>query len=45
MPLYLLGTDSLGRDLLSQLMLATRISMSIGLAGVGLSLFLGMLFG
>ena len=45
MPLYILGTDSLGRDLWSRLVLATRISMSIGLAGVGLSLFLGVILG
>ena len=44
-PLYLLGSDRLGRDLFSRLMYATRISMSIGLVGVGLSLFLGVLLG
>ena len=44
-PLYLLGSDRLGRDLFSRLMYGTRISMSIGLVGVGLSLFLGMLLG
>ena len=45
MPLYLLGSDRLGRDLYSRLMYATRISMSIGLVGVALSLFLGLLLG
>ena len=44
-PLYLLGSDRLGRDLFSRLMYATRISMSIGLVGVALSLFLGVLLG
>lgn len=44
-PLYLLGSDRLGRDLFSRLIYATRISMSIGLVGVGLSLFLGLLLG
>ena len=44
-PLYPLGSDRLGRDLFSRLMYATRISMSIGLVGVGLSLFLGVLLG
>ncbi|MBV7338191.1 ABC transporter permease [Chloroflexi bacterium TSY] len=45
MPLYPLGTDRLGRDSWSRLMYGTRISMSIGLVGVGLSLFLGILLG
>src|SRR5262249_2614286 len=39
--LFLLGTDQLGRDVWSRLMLATRTSLTIGLVGVGLSLFLG----
>ncbi len=43
--LFLLGTDQLGRDLYSRLVVATRISLSIGLAGVGLSLLLGILLG
>jgi len=43
--IYLLGTDLLGRDLWSRLMIATRVSMSIGLVGVALSLFLGILLG
>ncbi len=43
--LFLLGTDLLGRDLWSRLMLATRTSLVIGLVGVGLSLFLGVLLG
>jgi peptide/nickel transport system permease protein len=43
--LFLLGTDLLGRDLWSRLMIATRISLTIGLAGVVLSLFLGILLG
>jgi peptide/nickel transport system permease protein len=43
--LFLLGTDQLGRDVWSRLMLATRTSLTIGLVGVGLSLFLGILLG
>lgn len=43
--IFLLGTDLQGRDLFSRLMLATRLSMVIGLAGVALSLFLGILLG
>ena len=44
-PFYPLGTDRMGRDMWSRLMHATRISMSIGLVGVFLSLFLGVLLG
>jgi len=43
--LYLLGTDLLGRDVWSRLAVATRISLFIGLAGVTVSLFLGVLLG
>ncbi len=43
--MYLLGTDKLGRDLLSRLIYGTRISMSIGLIGVGISLVLGVSLG
>jgi len=44
-PVYLLGADRLGRDVLSRIIYGTRISMSIGLVGVGVSLFLGTLLG
>lgn len=44
-PMYLLGADRLGQDLLSRLIYGTRISMSIGLVGVALSFTLGILFG
>jgi peptide/nickel transport system permease protein len=43
--IFLLGTDQLGRDLYSRILVATRVSLSIGLAGVILSLFLGVLLG
>ena len=43
--IFLLGTDKLGRDLFSRLMVATSLSLTIGLAGVALSLFLGILLG
>ncbi len=42
---YLLGSDRLGRDVLSRLIHGTRISMSIGLVGVVISLVLGVFFG
>jgi peptide/nickel transport system permease protein len=44
-PLFLLGADRLGRDLLSRVLYATRISLSIGLVGVTISLGLGVLLG
>ncbi len=43
--IFLLGTDVQGRDQWSRLVYATRISMTIGLVGVALSLFLGVLLG
>ena len=43
--LFLLGSDKLGRDQLSRLFLATRISLSIGIVGVILSLILGVTIG
>jgi peptide/nickel transport system permease protein len=43
--LFLLGTDQLGRDVFSRLVIATRTSLTIGLAGVTLSLVLGVLLG
>jgi peptide/nickel transport system permease protein len=42
---HLLGTDRLGRDGLSRLVHGTRISMSIGLFGVSLSLVFGLILG
>jgi len=44
-PMYLIGADSMGRDLLSKLVAGTRVSMSIGLVGVTISLVLGILLG
>lgn len=45
MPLYLLGADRLGRDVLSQMLHGTQVSMSIGLIGVILSLTMGIVLG
>lgn len=42
---FFLGTDSLGRDLLSRLMAGTIISLSVGLISVLISLMIGVLFG
>jgi len=42
---FLFGADRLGRDMLSRTVFGTRVSMSIGLVGVTLSLLLGVLLG
>ncbi|NLJ86599.1 MAG: ABC transporter permease [Firmicutes bacterium] len=42
---FLLGTDRLGRDMLSRILYGTRISTSIGLIGVFFSLILGIIIG
>jgi peptide/nickel transport system permease protein len=42
---YLLGADRLGNDLLSRMIFATRISLSIGLVGIFLSLLIGVTLG
>jgi dipeptide transport system permease protein len=42
---FLLGTDPVGRDVLSRLIHATRLSLVIGLVSVGLSLTGGVLLG
>jgi len=44
-PMYLMGADRVGRDMLSRLIYGTRISMSVGLVGVALSLLFGILLG
>ncbi|WP_316862618.1 ABC transporter permease [uncultured Cohaesibacter sp.] len=41
----LLGTDSLGRDLLSRLIYGARVTLSAGLIGVIFSFVLGLFFG
>ncbi len=42
---YWLGTDRMGRDMLSRLLFGTRISLSIGFLAVLVSMFLGMSLG
>ncbi|OEZ28625.1 ABC transporter permease subunit [Variovorax boronicumulans] len=42
---YLLGTDAIGRDILSRLMHGARLSLSIGVAVVALSVVVGVVLG
>ena len=44
-PLFLLGTDRMGRDMLSRIIYGVRISTSIGLLGIAISFVIGILLG
>jgi peptide/nickel transport system permease protein len=44
-PLFLFGADRIGRDIFSRTLYGARISLSIGLVGVAISFFLGVLLG
>jgi peptide/nickel transport system permease protein len=43
--LFLLGADEFGRDVFSRLLYGGRISLSVGLFGVAITFFLGMIIG
>src|SRR5690606_28057381 len=42
---YWLGTDSYGRDILSRLLVGTRVSLSVGLVTVIISIAIGLVLG
>ena len=42
---YLLGTDELGRDVLSRIIFGARVSLSVGLIAVGVAATIGILLG
>lgn len=44
-PMYLLGSDRNGRDMLSRIVYGTRVSMTIGLLGVMMAFVLGVALG
>lgn len=42
---FLFGTDTYGRDVLSQVMIGSRVSLSVGLIAVAIALLIGILLG
>ena len=44
-PGHVLGTDALGRDVLSRLIWGSRVSLKVGLVSVGLATAIGLFFG
>ena len=42
---FLVGTDTLGRDMLSRIIFGTRVSLGVALGGVGIAITFGMTLG
>nr|MBX2880523.1 ABC transporter permease [Granulosicoccus sp.] len=43
--IFLWGADRLGRDMFSRILYGAQLSLTVGLIGIGVSFFLGILFG
>ena len=44
-PAHYLGTDTLGRDVLSRIIFGSRVSLKVGFVAVGLATLIGLLVG
>ena len=44
-PAHILGTDQMGRDILSQLLYGTRMSLLVGITAAAIAVFIGTLIG
>lgn len=44
-PFFLMGADSLGRDVFSRMIYSARVSLTVGLVGVAMTFVLGLLIG